>query len=335
MSNSLRKIKVAFYPSISSDGIGKYINSVNKFLNNEVRDGPGNILSLKTFFHPVPKGYDIIHVPNFLVPLFKKKSKIVCTIQDVIPLFKENNYNLFKKVYLFLRIWWSLKYSDFIIFTSASTRNDVLSIFGKVGPNAIIPLACDPPIKILEHDHSPVPYKYCLSVGRRRKHKNTEGIIRSFAKVTNNSNLHLIFAGKVDNEDTKWKSLIFDLGLEERVHFVGFLDEYELAIYYSFASSLLFPSHFEGFGLPILEAMSYGCPVITSNTSSMPEVAGDSALLVDPNNYNEIADSIILLEHNLLFRQKLIELGLKNSAKYSWEKVSEDTLKVYTKIIKN
>jgi glycosyltransferase involved in cell wall biosynthesis len=81
--------------------------------------------------------------------------------------------------------------------------------------------------------------------------------------------------------------------------------------------------------------MSYGCPVITSNTSSMPEVAGDSALLVDPNNYNEIADSIILLEHNLLFRQKLIELGLKNSAKYSWEKVSEDTLKVYTKIIKN
>ena len=128
--------------------------------------------------------------------------------------------------------------------------------------------------------------------------------------------------------------MIFDLRIEDRVHFTGFLDESELAVYYSYASSLLFPSHYEGFGLPILEAMSYGCPVITSNTSSMPEVAGGAALLVNPNNYSEIADSIILLENNLLLRNILIQLGFKNCEKYNWEKVSSDTLEIYMKITK-
>ncbi|WP_233202673.1 glycosyltransferase family 1 protein [Limnohabitans sp. JirII-31] len=324
--------RVVFYPAIHGDGIGTYIEGIRGILKVDILDGPGSILSLKTFFCPVPTGYDIVHVPNFLVPFLKRKSKVVCTIQDIIPILKCGNLSLLKRAYMFLRIWWSLYYSDHIIFTSENTRNDVLRIFRKVGPYSIIPLSMDSPLIFNNAPESLLTFSYCFSVGRRRNHKNTEGIIRSFAKAAPLTSLHLVFGGKEDIEDSRWRSLADELGIKDRVHFSGFLSSIELATYYANASSLLFPSLYEGFGLPILEAMSYGCPVITSKTSSMPEVAGGAAILVDPLNYDEIAESIVLIEKDSVLRAKLISLGFENCKKYSWEKVAEATSFVYRNI---
>lgn len=331
-SSRLEHPRVVFYPTIRTDGIGTYIDGIRDILKADSIDGPGGILSLSTFFYPVPNGYDIVHSPNFLVPIYKRNSKVVCTIQDIIPILDCGNLGLLKRGYMYMRIWWSLYYSDYVIFTSESTRNDVLRIFGLIGRNSIIPLSMNSPLVFGKVPNSPYSFNYCFTVGRRRKHKNTEGILRAFAKASTETSLHLVFGGKEDIEDARWRSLAMELGIEDRVHFSGFLSAVELAIHYINASSLLFPSLYEGFGLPILEAMSYGCPVITSNTSSMPEVAGGAALLVDPLDFDEIAKSIILVETDSFCRAKLISQGFDNSKKYSWDEVANATASVYRDI---
>ncbi|MBI2020069.1 glycosyltransferase family 4 protein, partial [Candidatus Daviesbacteria bacterium] len=121
------------------------------------------------------------------------------------------------------------------------------------------------------------------------------------------------------------------LGIEDRVKFLGYVADEELPALYSGAQALVFPSLFEGFGLPILEAQASGCPVITSNISSMPDVAGKGAIYVDPYNTDDIVDAMIRVKGKEE-REKLIKKGFENIKRFSWEKCAAQTLEVFEQV---
>ena len=122
------------------------------------------------------------------------------------------------------------------------------------------------------------------------------------------------------------------LGITRRVIFVDYVSERELARYYSSARLLAYPSLYEGFGLPPLEAMACGCPVVTSNVSSLPEVVGDAGITVDPNDTDGLAQAMRRVLTDSKLREDMIKKGLEQAKKFSWEKAAEQTLEVYHKV---
>jgi glycosyltransferase involved in cell wall biosynthesis len=328
-----RKPRIGVYPEVNQDGIGTYVRALKDRLGVEIIPCPVGILSPRQFLRPLPAGFDLIHVPHFVVPFNRRGCKVVCTIQDVTPVVAAGSLGYLKEKYLRFRIGWSIRKADHVIFTSENTLRDVRRLFGLPRQYSVIPLAMDTPVPETEIPRLGHPFPYYFTVGRRRKTKNTEGILRAFAKAAPHTQCHLVFGGKEDIHDARWKALAESLGIAERVHFTGFLTRERLAAYYREAVCLLFPSLYEGFGLPILEAMSYGCPVVTSNCASMPEVAGGAALLVDPADTAGMARELLRLETETGLRADLTAGGYANCAKYSWEKTGEATASVYRKTL--
>ena len=123
--------------------------------------------------------------------------------------------------------------------------------------------------------------------------------------------------------------LVESRGLQKRVLFPGFIDDANLAALYSSADIMAFPSLYEGFGLPVLEAMACGVPVFASSVSSLPEVTGDAALLVDPSNVEDMADAMLKLTENVDLRQSIREKGLERAEQFSWQASAEALLGVY------
>lgn len=323
--------KVVIYPAISKDGIGTYIESLKRYLNFTTIKSELNVLSIRIFFKKLNFRNKILHVPNFYVPFFTLNNTVITTIQDVIPIFKISGYNFFERIYFYFRISFSIWKSDFVIFTSNSTRMDVKKWFLFLPQSTIIPLAPSEVLMRGQSKFAEYPFRYIFSVGRRRYHKNTHGLIRSLRIVRESRDIHLVFSGIKTDDDLKYIQLARELGVEEYVHFTGFLDNVDLAAHYRSASSLVFPSLYEGFGLPVLEAMSLDCPVITSNTSSMPEISGDAALLVDPFSIDAIANAICEVHDNKELRNLLILKGRVNVKKYNWYTSARLTSEVYDK----
>src|SRR3989339_424196 len=286
-------MKVALYPCIRDDGIGTYIRGISPFLPVTSIDYPGRALSPFQFIKPLPSGYDLYHVPHFLVPLFCGRKKVVCTIHDIIPLQDNFGYRRWKQGFLARRIEWSVRRADAIICDSKTTKEALLERFrGIIEPRVIYP-GVDQPLTKASSDSSPYAFPYFISVGRRRPHKNTKRILEAFAAIQGAFDSHLVLIGKVEPSDSDLLELAAKLKVLHKVHFSGFLTAEKLAMHYRFATALLFPSLLEGFGLPVLEAMSYGCPVITSNCSSLLEIAGNAAALVNPVDLNAISTAML------------------------------------------
>jgi len=175
--------------------------------------------------------------------------------------------------------------------------------------------------------------KIVLNVNTVSPRKNIDGVIKAFNQVANTEEkLILIIAGR-DGWKTEKTYEEYDRSpFKDRIHFVGFTPDEIVADMYNVAEAFVYPSFYEGFGLPILEAQACGCPVITSNISSMPEVAGEGALLVDPHNVEEISDAISQIVLDEVSRSSLIEKGLSNSAKFSWGECADRTSQIYQEV---
>jgi glycosyltransferase involved in cell wall biosynthesis len=175
--------------------------------------------------------------------------------------------------------------------------------------------------------------KIILNVNTVSPRKNIDGVIKAFNQVASTEkDLILIVAGR-DGWKTKKTYEEYNRSLfKDQIHFVGFTPDEIVADMYNVAEAFVYPSFYEGFGLPILEAQACGCPVITSNISSMPEVAGRGALLVDPYSVEEISDAMSSIIFDEASREPLIKKGLTNSAKFSWEKCADRTLQVYQEV---
>ncbi len=163
----------------------------------------------------------------------------------------------------------------------------------------------------------PTPKKeQILMVGNRKKHKNELNALIAFYKSNIPSSVKLVFTGSITNE----LDIIIDRNrLRDRVSFLGTVSNTKLAELYRESLFLLFPSLYEGFGLPIVESMACGTPVIISNSTSLPEVAGGAAIIVNPDDVEDIKDKIEKLYHDAELQNKLIEKGLLNIERYTWE----------------
>lgn len=181
--------------------------------------------------------------------------------------------------------------------------------------------------KIL-HQKYEINFPFILHLSAYQPKKNVEGIIKAFAIAKKKYKIKekLVIGGK---QPDHLKRLVEDLGIEDDVIFVGFIPEEELPIFYGTAEAFIFPSFHESFGMPVLEAMACGCPVITSNVFSMPEVAGKAAIFVNPYSTEEIAEAIYEIVTNRKLRRKLAEWGIERAKKFTWERCAGEHLKIY------
>ncbi len=174
---------------------------------------------------------------------------------------------------------------------------------------------------------------FMLAVGKISPRKNLEVVIRALERLQSSIPHHLITVGGDGWDFQGVKSLVSSLGLADRIHFLGYVSDETLIALYSKAALFIYPSLFEGFGLPILEAMASGCPVVTSNMSSLPEVAGDSALLVDPCCIEEVTSAIETVCKNHSFAAELKRKGKERASQFSWKKCAEETSMIYNTLI--
>jgi glycosyltransferase involved in cell wall biosynthesis len=246
-------------------------------------------------------------------------------------------------MYIRLAMGLSVRRARAIIAVSESTKKDILRTL-KVASDKVTTIPEALPLqkeqRELEYDNdiismgSRLQNGYLLFIGERRPHKNLVRLILAYKKARMQlpDIPPLIIAGRSYAEYDDPEVLTNKLGLSDRVVFLNYVSDTAKNALLADASALLFPSIYEGFGLPILEAMAKGIPVITSNISSMPEIAGNAALLVDPYCEDEIAKAIELMLSDSSLRRELVERGYKRVSQFSWKKAANMTLQVYKKI---
>lgn len=176
---------------------------------------------------------------------------------------------------------------------------------------------------------------FILYVGGFSPRKNISGLIEAFSKALPSlpSTTKLVVIGRKGISYETYKNRAITLGIEDKVIFTGFIPTKHMPIFYNSASMLVYPSFYEGFGLPPLEAMACGTPVISSNLTSIPEVVEDSTMLINPSDVSDISKSIIELTNNIDFKNNLIQKGFLQSAKYNWHNTAKETINAYESTI--
>ncbi|NJN72716.1 MAG: glycosyltransferase family 4 protein [Limnothrix sp. RL_2_0] len=283
-------------------------------------------LKSQLLFSPLPEA-----------PLYTK-CRFVTTSFDLIPLRFPNRLSALE-IYHKYYTPEVFKQAKHIICISESTAKDLTKFHG-ISSNKItsILLAYDAlhfrPLTKENSKYRDQACPYFLYIGRHDPYKNIGRILSAFSNLTLNIECQLWLVGPTDDRHTPLlRQQIAELGLTERVKFLDYIPYEDLPEIISGAIALVFPSLWEGFGLPILEAMGCGTPVITSNLASMPEVAGDAAILVDPYNTDEIADAMQAIADDSQLRAKLSELGLARAKLFSWEKTGKATVEVLERFL--
>lgn len=292
---------------------------------------------------------DVLFVPSHTLPVIRRPGlKTVMTVHDLGVEYLPKMHQLKQRLYLKNITAYQFRSATRLIAVSKATKDDLVKRIGiDPGKIAVIhegfnqklfkPIKNELLINTLKHYDLELG-KYFLFVGTVQPRKNLERLIRAFClhlrgvnKVTNKAQL----GGKIKLAIVGSKGWLSDeiyklpgkFGIKDQVKFLGFVADKDLPALYSGAIALLFPSLFEGFGLPILEAQACGCPVLTSNISSMPEVAGKGAVLVNPESVEDIIRGIERVQETGI-RQQLIQRGFANLKRFSWEKCAKETLKV-------
>jgi glycosyltransferase involved in cell wall biosynthesis len=271
-------------------------------------------------FSPIPEA-----------PLFSSCSYIV-TVHDLIPLRFPQYFSASQRIYCNYYVSAVSQQSAHIICNSITTAKDLIGFLGvsedKVTP---IPLAYDSQ----NFGYSNLPKQnYFLYLGRHNPHKNTQRLIAAFAALPNNKNYELWLAGPSDERYTPTlRAQVEELALTTQVKFLEYVAYSELPTIINRAIALVFPSLWEGFGLPVLEAMACGTPVITSNISSLPEVAGDAAILINPYNTGEITAAMQAVVNDSSLRSHLSTQGITRAKQFSWEKTGLATAEVLSRYI--
>jgi len=276
---------------------------------------------------------DVVLFPKNVIP-FGIKAKKILTIHDLAYYLPQYNaYKFLDTIYMKFMIRNSARRANKIIAVSNNTKKDIIRIL-KIDPNKIrvIYEGVGKQFKIIKNrqDLEKIKLKYSLNkpfifyAGSISPRKNIKRLVNAFNKL-NNKNLELVITGNKLWNNKEEMDLI---NKNQNIKVLGLVPEEDLPKLYNLALFYVYPSLYEGFGLPVLEAQACGCPVIAANTSSLPEVAGEGAMLVDPYNEEEILASIIKVANNKKLKNNLIKKGFKNVGTFNWDKTAKHTLEV-------
>jgi alpha-1,3-rhamnosyl/mannosyltransferase len=292
----------------------------------------------------------IYHSPYYLMPYAPRVSTIL-TVYDLIPLLLPEHNTPRARLLFRWMMTLALHTARAVLAISEATRRDFLAHF-HLPPERIVtvPLAADfggqesggrgHATRITQHasrntQHATpctLPENYLLYLGSNKPHKNLVRLIEAWRIVASSFQLpasSLIIAGAWDERYPEARQRAHELGLGARVRFLGPVAEADLSALYAGATAFVFPSLYEGFGLPVLEAMACGAPVICSNNSSLPEVAGDAALQVDPLDVDALAAAIGRVLGDEALREEMRQRGLRQAARFSWVQTAQQTLEIY------
>lgn len=288
-------------------------------------------------------GINVLHLPNEKLLLFKP-CPLVLTIHDIADFRLPKRKDLLRRVYRRLTMKLMLSRADRLIAVSHKTARDLVELL-KIAPEKIsiigegvapvfkrVPIEeCKPILKTKWN----VFTDFILFVGEVARRKNLLVLLEAFDQLTRtySQQLQLVIVGKKGNatdqlvEETKRRHL------ENLVVFTGFVADQELPKLYSAAKALVMPSMYEGFGLPVIEAMACGIPVIASQNGSLPEIVGDAGLIVDCSNPSALCNAIVSILADDSFRERLIQAGTERVRKYSWANTAVSTLRVYNELV--
>jgi glycosyltransferase involved in cell wall biosynthesis len=289
---------------------------------------------------------DLLFVPSHVLPLIHPR-RSVATVHDLGYHYYPEAHTLFQNVYLRWSTRFNARAATRILADSEATRRDLVRYYGvpeaKIAvvypgrDEALAPVA-DPALLAAVRARYQIPGPYLLYVGTLHPRKNLGRLIDAFASNLQPplptphspiSNLYLVLAGQ--------KGWLYDdvfaqvqrLNLADRVLFTGYVPDTDLPALLSGALAFVFPSLYEGFGLPVLEAMACGTPVVCSNASSLPEVAGDAALLFDPGDVEGMAQALAQIVADEGLRRDLVERGFCQMLKFSWRRSAEQVLQIF------
>jgi glycosyltransferase involved in cell wall biosynthesis len=287
---------------------------------------------------------DLLHALAFVAPL-AAPCPFVVTVYDLSFLRYPDAFRPFNRWYLRQFTTHSIRRAKAVIAISESTRQDVINFLG-AAPEGVYTIYCG-----VEANFQPLssneiaafraarglPETFILFLGTLEPRKNVDGLIRAYSSWRQREPHPppLIIAGGKGWYYHHIFSLIESLNLTNSVHFADYIPQNELCLWYNAASLFVYPSQFEGFGLPVLEAMACGTPVITSTVSSLPEVTGTNgaACLVNPTDTEALTEAMRQVMSNADLRAAMAEQGLARAAEFRWEKTARETVEVYRKVM--
>ena len=302
---------------------------------------PNKLLNAAWAYSPFPKmesftgALDVFHAPNFQMPPVRRAASVL-TIHDLVFLLHPEMAIPASVRHFGPRIRHDPRRADIIVADSDATAEGIIEHLDAspervktVYPGAtIIPRVTEEQIKAVTRKHG-INSDFIFFVGAIEPRKNLARLFKAFDRSGLHRDLELVLVGPKG-----WHTKeIFDtweaLPCREKIRWLDYVEDADLAALYSGATFFAYPSLLEGFGLPILEAMSVGCPVLTSNLSSMPEVAGDAALYVDPLDIDSIASGMRRLANDAELRKALAERGQKRVKLFSWERTAREMIAIY------
>lgn len=289
---------------------------------------------------------DLFISPYCKLPLFLGTKGIV-TIHD-LTILKNKMEPYWFRLYdlVFSKIY--AKRADIIFTTSEYSKNDIVHYINVDGDKVKVVYNIIPDLFIpdnrLNHQKYGLSKDYILYVGNFLPHKNLKTLIKAYAVLTHSIRVKhpLVIVGKTKGKISRKDQGVLalelielskELGIKDNIHFVGSVEDNDLPSIYTNAKIFVLPSFFEGFGLPIIEAMACGCPVIASNAASIPEISGEAAILFNPDDYNEIAQKIELVLSNDEVRNRLIMNGLRRANYFRYENIKDVIVKLLDSIL--
>ena len=288
---------------------------------------------------------DVFHGMDHVgVPFVGKSSKYVATVHDVIPLILPETFTLRHRLVARAALARVRRKADLVIVPSLAVKDDVERRLGLPADRVVVtPEGCEPRFRpaaartVAEvAARYSLPPRYLLAVGVQDPRKNLTALLQAFARLRRHGDIdagvQLVLAGTQGRLAAPLARTVRTLGLESAVVLPGFIDDDDLPAVYSGAAVFVFPSLYEGFGLPVLEAMACGAPVVTSNAASMAEVAGEAAMLVDPRDVAGLAAAVAQALHDERLRERLRGAGLARARQFSWKTAARQTLDAYASL---
>ncbi len=269
----------------------------------------------------IPSKTDLFWSPHYNIPVFYT-GKLLVSIHDILHLAMPQYAQGLKKQLYSKTLFNLIKLKSKNILTPSNFSKEELTSKLNYSPDAIhkIPNAVDEKWFQIKKQNSPYKKPYLLYVGNVKPHKNLSVLVEAFKLIKEKIPHDIVIVGKREGfilaDDAVQSNIEY---LKDRVHFTGYVEDDVLNQYYAHADMFIFPSVYEGFGIPPLEAMATKCPVIVSSAQPMPEVCGDAALYFNPYNPKDLADKILTLNSSPELRNNLVQKGITQAQKYSWD----------------